>query len=177
MILQNFTFDLVDKSYQLKIKETLTIKPDNLKVYVTSRAGREQLSVSLAGKAVNVPPKPQEAPAIVSGASRPATIAYGSNSGTCEALSYRIAVDLGKAGHFLCKVKTLDALVGDIPRGEPIIIVTGSYDGGPPGNAIGFMKWLTDLEDGTLTGASHVVFGCGMLSCRDCIPSTWETGN
>ncbi|KAJ0415406.1 cytochrome P450 [Aspergillus carlsbadensis] len=162
MILQTFTFELVDKDYQLKLKESLTIKPDNLWVHATPRPGRTPVGTWMS---THAPDPNQGARAGIGGESggfQPATILYGSNSGTCETLAQRLAVEMNSKGNFRCLVQAMDDFEGQKPpKGQPLIIITGSYDGTPPDNARRFVAWLQALEGDELEGVCYAVFGCG----------------
>ncbi|PYI30059.1 cytochrome P450 [Aspergillus indologenus CBS 114.80] len=162
LCLQNFSMSLVDKDYDLQLKETLTIKPDNLWAHATPRPGREILKSSLLA-ASTVPPSSEAfAARTASEASIPATILYGSNSGTCEALAHRLGSILNSKKPLRCQVKDMDASIKDeLPKSEPVIIITGSYDGRPPANAAQFVDWLTGIEGEVLQGITYAVFGCG----------------
>ncbi|CAG7922629.1 unnamed protein product [Penicillium olsonii] len=163
MILQRFDFDLVDKSYTLKIKETLTMKPENLNVYATPRNGHEKWMSSFSEKAH--PPVSigtvQNGIQTQLGSFKPATILYGSNSGTCEALAHRLATHLASRNALRSQVKPLDDSVGRLPRNEPVIIVACSYDGSPPMNAVKFLEWLENGKENSLDDIRFAVFGTG----------------
>jgi cytochrome P450/NADPH-cytochrome P450 reductase len=59
----------------------------------------------------------------------------------------------------------MDAFEGQwLPKEQPVIIITGSYDGRPPDNARKFVTWLEALEGQELEGVSYAVFGCGKLT-------------
>jgi cytochrome P450/NADPH-cytochrome P450 reductase len=164
MILQMFTFELVDKDYELKIKESLTIKPDNLLVYASPRPSRAPTGTLLSTHAPSTTHQNISSIAEESLGVQPATILYGSNSGTCEALAHRLAVEINGRGTFLCLVQPMDAFEGRrLPKAQPVIIITGSYDGSPPDNAREFVTWLQSLEGKELEGVSYAVFGCGKL--------------
>lgn len=45
MILQSFDVKLDDPSYEIQVKQTLTIKPDNFKIKVTPRHGQTATDV------------------------------------------------------------------------------------------------------------------------------------
>lgn len=45
LMLQRFNFELADPNYTLKIKSTLTIKPDNFKIKARNRPGKSRVSV------------------------------------------------------------------------------------------------------------------------------------
>ncbi|KAE8323142.1 cytochrome P450 [Aspergillus sergii] len=162
LILQSFSLDLVDKDYTLKIKESLTIKPDNLWAYATPRPGQNMLHARLALQTNSAHPERPVSLKHETVESHPATILYGSNSGTCEALAHRLAIEMSSKSRFVCKVQPMDAIEHHrLSRGQPVIIVTGSYDGRPPENAQHFVKWLRSLEGNDLEGIQYAVFGCG----------------
>lgn len=95
------------------------------------------------------------------GKKEPMTVLYGSNSGTCEALARSLARTAGSRGYKV-KVDTLDAAVGKVPKGEPVVMVSSSYEGQPPDNATHFVAWLSSLKDGkALEGVKYAVYGCG----------------
>ncbi|EAW17096.1 bifunctional cytochrome P450/NADPH--P450 reductase [Aspergillus fischeri NRRL 181] len=169
MILQ--TFDLVgnDPSYKLRIKETLTIKPDGFRLRATLRRGqsatglsRRSMSVSadgtsaassthLAGKCKGLEPA----------GGQPVSFFYGSNSGTCKALAHRLASNMMARGFTNQKLAPLDSAVDNLPRDQPVIIVTTTYDGQPTDDAKKFIAWLESGKVPALQGVSYAVFGCG----------------
>lgn len=66
------------------------------------------------------------------------------------------------AGHgFEAKVSEMDSVVGKLPKSQPIVIITASYEGNPPDNAARFVSWLEKLEPTSLSGTQFAVFGCG----------------
>lgn len=169
MLLQNFDFEL-EPNYEMKMHQTLTIKPKNMHMRARLRDGLTPTSLErrLAGLAMSQAAatpsgaKPEAASNGKPGA--PLTILYGSNSGTCEALAQRIATDATAHGFTATKVATLDTVAsGDLPKDQPVLIVTASYEGQPPDNARKFVSWLESLDpkDSPLSGVSYVVFGCG----------------
>ncbi|KAL4885752.1 cytochrome P450 [Aspergillus karnatakaensis] len=163
LVLQNFSFSLVDSSYTLKIKESLTIKPDNLWAYATPRVDRSMLS-TLSLKTPEAQPlqNGSQSTSQTANNSQPALILFGSNSGTCEALAHRLAVGMSRKASFKCQVRRMDDFSDrDLPKEQPVIVVTGSYDGKPPGNAHLFINWLQKLKDKELEGTHFAVFGCG----------------
>ena len=172
MILQRFQLVGPD-DYQLKIKETLTLKPAGLRIKPVlrdrsaagpRRTGRmaepaphteselaHQPATHSHGKAVKLPAH-----------GKPLQVLFGSNMGTAEALAGRI----GKAGEkrgFAVSVEPLDHAVGKLNRDALVVIVTASYNGMPPDNALRFASWLDsgELKVSSLTGLRYAVFGCG----------------
>jgi len=163
MILQRFK--LIDhKRYQLKIKESLTIKPDGLTITLKRRTSADRSAVARpAAVTVAAAPEPA-APASPDrrGHSTPLLVLYGSNLGTAEGLARQIAED-GLAQGFAATVAPLDDYAGRLPREGAVMIATASYNGTPPDNAVQFCDWLRGgaLESGALEGVSYAVFGCG----------------
>ncbi|KAL1848448.1 hypothetical protein Plec18170_008046 [Paecilomyces lecythidis] len=147
LILQKFTFALVDSDYTLRLRESLTIKPDNLWAYAIPRPDRIKLDTRSSFEARSAPLKHSRGRKDEVAKPQAATILYGSNSGTCEALANRLAVEMGNKASFVCEIKPLDSFKDHkLPRYQPVIIITGSYDGRPPENAQGYVDWLRTLE-------------------------------
>lgn len=168
MILQRFT--LVDHTnYKLSIKETLTIKPDNLKIRVRLRSDRDRAAVP-GRLTVSQPPKASAkiadtADVAAAGAPRhetPLLVLYGSNMGTGDELAHRIAEGADQLG-FATTVAPLDDYAGQLPKNGALAIVCASYNGNPPDNARQFCDWLKnpDLGADALTGVRYALFGCG----------------
>ncbi|KAF2736444.1 bifunctional P-450:NADPH-P450 reductase [Polyplosphaeria fusca] len=165
MLLQNFDFRLDDESYKLKIKANLTIKPDDLYVRATLRQGvsATTLQLNLSAPAGGLKETElQRAPTLASRHSdgKPMTILFGSNSGTCQAFAQKLAGDARRYG-FHATTHDLDVGMNALPRNQPVIIVTSSYEGEPPDNARQFVAWLDSIESQSLTGVHYAVFGCG----------------
>lgn len=94
------------------------------------------------------------------GAKKPMSIFYGSNTGTCEALAQTLAN--AASGHgYSAQVAALDSATDSLPRGEPVVVITASYEGEPPDNAAHFMQWLRNLKGSEIEGVQYAVFGCG----------------
>ena len=93
---------------------------------------------------------------------KPMTILYGSNTGTCQSLAQRLSSQARKYG-FRADAKELDAGVGLLPKEQPVVIITASYEGQPPDNAGQFVKWLEmlDCDANEVKDVSFAVFGCG----------------
>ncbi|OTA89350.1 hypothetical protein M434DRAFT_373862 [Hypoxylon sp. CO27-5] len=90
------------------------------------------------------------------------TILYGSNSGTCESMAHRLVLDAASHGYNVSTLDCMDAAMEKLPKDQPIIIITSSYEGQPPDNAAHFISWINNIEYGlALRGLSYAVFGCG----------------
>ena len=129
-------FDLVfdDPGYILRIKQTVTVKPDGffIRAYPRTRSARLYTTPSSA----KLPTQLNHAAAASTFASAsldmsgktPLYILYGSNSGTCESFAQRIASDAPARG-FRPSIGTLDSAAEKIPSQGPVIIITASFEG------------------------------------------------
>lgn len=160
MLLQRFQlFDHM--KYQLKIKESLSIKPDGFKIKVKPRPGRTRSAVvpgaSLASqndnqKATAAARKPKHGTRLA--------VVYGSNLGTTEEFARHIA-QAGDLNGFDTTLADLDTIAGHMPTDGAVIIASASYNGAPPDNAGKFVDWLEKAAPGSAAGVNYTVFGCG----------------
>lgn len=166
MLLQNFNFRFDDPSYQLVIKETLTIKPKDFFMHATLR---EHIDPVHLEKSLHTPSSDQvhemsrgfEKLGVSTKPKKPMTILYGSNAGTCEALAQSLARTASSRG-YTAQVDPLDSAVDKLPKDRPVILISSSYEGQPPDNAAHFVEWLQNLEHSSkLNGVKYAVFGCG----------------
>ncbi|KAK6378889.1 hypothetical protein LTS17_006592 [Exophiala oligosperma] len=168
LVLQNFNLRGDDPSYQLQIKQTLTIKPDNFFIRATLRDGIDPLK--LEKKMYAAPAESNDAAAVQKNhhgavksadAGKPMLVLYGSNSGTCEGLAQSLAGSAGNRG-YSATVKSLDAAVDQLPTKQPVVVITASYEGNPPDNAGVFVEWLQNVpSEEKLKDVQFAVFGCG----------------
>jgi cytochrome P450 / NADPH-cytochrome P450 reductase len=92
MVLQRF--DLVDRAnYQLRIRESLTLKPEGLTIAVRPRAGRTGNTAPRPVAVATTPRSPALAVAPVDRHGTPLLVLFGSNLGASEDLATRIARD------------------------------------------------------------------------------------
>lgn len=157
LVLKYFNLELVDPSYDLRLKETLTIKPEDLKIRVRSR---RSIPITLSGKSEPVTSRASEPAADITSHKKdlkPMAVLFGSNSGSCESFARTIAAEAPIYGYH-ANVKTLDSSVGNIPTDCPVIIVTASYEGKPCENAKQFVAYL---ESKPSLPISYAVFGAG----------------
>ncbi|MEJ1171983.1 bifunctional cytochrome P450/NADPH--P450 reductase [Variovorax sp. CCNWLW235] len=160
MILQRF--NLVDHTgYKLKIKEALTIKPENFKIKALLRdpASRARGNGEAAAAA---PDAPAKAAARKPQSARHGTsllVLQGSNLGTAEDLARQLA-EAGELRGFSTQVASLDDYAERLPANGAVAIVCASYNGVAPDNAAEFHRWL-DKADDALNGVRFSVFGCG----------------
>lgn len=112
-----------------------------------------------AGMDEHVDKRSKPVTAIVGGTKKPLTVLYGSNSGTCEGLS-QVLAGAAAAHGFTASVHTMDAGVNKWSVDEPLVVITSSYEGQPPDNAVNFVDWVKSGQE-TVTGLKYAVFGCG----------------
>ena len=137
MILQRF--DLIDPHrYQLKLKETLTVKPEGFRIKARLRADRPQASPSApAAAAVAAPPPPVARPTH----NTPLLVLYGSNLGTAEEYAHRLA-ETAEINGFVTTLGALDDHIEPPPKQGGLVIFCASYNGAPPDNASKYVEWL-----------------------------------
>ncbi|MGW0804506.1 bifunctional cytochrome P450/NADPH--P450 reductase [Nonomuraea sp. NPDC002799] len=147
MILRRFALSDPD-AYRMKIKQTLTLKPDGFTLRVRERRAHER-TVAVAEAA----PEREQQDLAVTGV--PLTVAYGSNLGTSADIAERLAERAGRAG-FATTLTTLDDLRP--PAEGLLVVVASSYNGKAPDNAQRFDA-LETLPD--LSAVRLAVLGCG----------------
>ncbi|KAJ7187242.1 fatty acid hydroxylase [Mycena filopes] len=165
-IIQKFDLSFVDPSYTLEIKQTLTVKPKDLRIHASVRTTPVQLraspsSVLMANR--DLEPKPKKTTGAALDAGIPFYVLYGSNTGTSEAFALRIASEAPSYDRpgFRPSVGTLDSALGKVPKDGPVIIITASFEGEPADNAARFIDWLRNIDGNELEGCRFAVFGCG----------------
>ena len=159
MILQRFQlFD--HKNYTLKIKESLSIKPDGFTIKVRPRPGRIR-SVLVPGAAAETG---EMRPAMLASKrpshGTPLLVLYGSNLGATEEIARDIAQSAELNG-FETTLAPLDDFAGRLPKEGAVVIASASYNGAPPDNAVRFVKWLGEAGPDAAKGVRYAVFGCG----------------
>ncbi len=163
MILKQFELDDYD-NYQLDVQQTLTLKPGNFHIRVKRRSNAPIFDKR---NSLNTPIEYAENPkteshSIVQGAKDiPLLLLYGSRLGMAENTARNLA-NTAKGYGFLCEVGTLDDSVHNLPKKGVVLIVTSTYNGKPPHNAVQFVEWLKEQKnDRDLKGVKFAVLGCG----------------
>ena len=153
MMLQRFEFDF-DGPYTYDFKETLTIKPADLKIVTRKRRTIDRSDpVDRRGSSVT--------PAAASNADgTPLLVLYGSNTGSAEGFARMVAGDATDRG-WRATVAPLDDYENHLPVDGGVLIVSASYNGTPPDNAAKFVSWLESAEPGSLNGVRYAVMGVG----------------
>ncbi|KAJ3570152.1 hypothetical protein NPX13_g5828 [Xylaria arbuscula] len=165
LLLQRFQISMVDPSYTLRIKSTLTIKPDGFKIKAVRRPGKSMM-VGISGDSQTEIEKSQgeheaadKAPD-GSQTGQSLLILYGSNAGTCKYLAEDLDMAAKNRG-FKPIVKTMDEGTEQLSKDIPVVIITPSYEGQPADNARKFVAWLEVGKPENLKGVQYAVFGSG----------------
>ena len=130
-IFQRFDLVMDDPSYQLREKQTVTLKPDGfyIRAYPRNRKARLYTTPSPAKLLQgNTKQKPTLAALVDTANSQPLYVLYGSNSGTSESFAQRVASDAPAHG-FRPSIGTLDSAAENIPSNGPVVIITASFEG------------------------------------------------
>ncbi|KAI0629781.1 fatty acid hydroxylase [Trametes polyzona] len=168
-VLQRFDLVMHDPTYELELKQTLTIKPHNFYIHALPRKNKPRLfalpssSAGLRDTAQTAPAqKPAPSATVSADAAKlqPLYVLYGSNTGNSESFAQRLASDAPAHG-FKASIGTLDSASAHLPKDGPLVIVTASYEGQPADNAAHFVEWLTNVEGDAFAGIKYAVFGCG----------------
>ena len=159
MLMQRFEF--VDHAnYQLKIKESLTLKPDgsddhdpppqrtDLGLGAAAGGGRRQAADPGAGRRAGRPPRHAAAGALRLQPRRVGGPRHADRAATRPTGATRPAPP------------ALDDAVGELPTEGAVVVVTSSYNGQPPDNAGRFCTWVDDAAS-SAAGVRYTVFGCG----------------
>ncbi|MGG3471488.1 cytochrome P450 [Neobacillus pocheonensis] len=157
MILQHFEL-IDDTNYQLKVKQTLTLKPDmfRLRVKARDKKVKSPFESQLRSKYDH-----QVQPVTISGVNnRTLHVLYGSNLGVAERIAKELAQTASSYG-VESKAAELNDYVGNLPTNGAVIIVTSSYNGNPTKNARKFVQWLEQADSASLKGVQYAVLGCG----------------
>jgi cytochrome P450 / NADPH-cytochrome P450 reductase len=155
MVLQRFR--LIDhENYQLRIKETLTIKPDDFIIKVKRREGAPVAS-----------PVNARQPAISHedesfGHNHHDTsmlILYGSNMGLSQGLANELMNSAIQRG-FRAEVSSMDDWHKPLNSCRVLVAICSTYNGAPPDNA---KKFFHRIHNGAtaMSGTRFAVFGCG----------------
>ncbi|ONI91102.1 reductase [Saccharothrix sp. ALI-22-I] len=153
-------YRLIDHTnYQLKIKQSLTLKPDDFTLRLARRTSAERrLPAATASSA-----EPTTAAAAVArrAVGTALTLLHGSNLGTCTGIAGDLATDGDERG-FTTTVAPLNDVAGKLGAdGAPVVIVAASYNGRPTDDAARFLAWTEELEPGSLAGLPYAVLGVG----------------
>lgn len=145
--------------YQLAIKQTLTIKPENFRLKLiprtpADRRPQQRPRSSLAATASGNDTKRATPQPVAS-----LQILYGSSLGVSREIAHQIACAASEFG-MASTVVRLEAAIGQLRSESPVIVVTSTYNGQPTDDAADFVSWLNDPSS-TLDNVSYAVVGVG----------------
>ncbi|MFB9710747.1 bifunctional cytochrome P450/NADPH--P450 reductase [Streptosporangium nondiastaticum] len=153
MVLQRLAVSDPDV-YRMRIKQTLTLKPDDFTIGVRERRPYERGTAGAAAEAGHDAAEVAET-ALAVGSGTALTVAYGSNLGSSADIAERLADRAARSG-FATTLTTLDSLVP--PAEGVLVVVTSTYNGKAPDNAQRFDA-LDDLP--RMDGVRLALLGCG----------------
>ena len=158
MLLQRFAIS-DPHGYRLRIKETLSIKPDDFRMRVRQRGDHERLQLGAAETPVETTPV-----AAVSGTGQRFAVLYGSSLGTAREIAEEIAARAQVDG-FDTVVRSMDESLttGNVPEDRVLVIVTATYNGRAPDSAVASERALDggQFDGADWTGARFAVLGVG----------------
>jgi cytochrome P450/NADPH-cytochrome P450 reductase len=158
MALQRFKF--VDHTnYQLKVKEALTLKPDDFRLRLKKRSAEDRNLTPQKTPELAEPIQNTSTTQLTSDHGTPLLVLHGSNMGTAQQIAARLAEE-GESVGFVVKTGSLDEYTDNLPRDGVTLFVTASYNGTPTDDAKKFMDWLTSTEQ-DLSHVRYGVFGVG----------------
>ncbi|HNI43296.1 MAG TPA: cytochrome P450, partial [Chitinophagales bacterium] len=96
MVLQRFDLSLANPNYELKVKETLTLKPDDFFIKVKRRD--IVINTSHQGNA-NKSKTVEQIQQTTNSHHTPLLVLFGSNSGSCQDFAYKISTDATAQGY------------------------------------------------------------------------------
>ena len=145
-------------NYRLRIKETLSIKPDDFHMRIRLRQPHERIA------AAPVEVVQDTAVASVTGTGQAFAVLYGSSLGTARDIAEEIA-ERARVDGFDVVTRSMDDSFkgGAKPQDKVVVIVTATYNGRAPDTAIEVERALDAglFDDADWSGARYAVLGIG----------------
>nr|WP_315593002.1 cytochrome P450 [uncultured Cupriavidus sp.] len=162
LMLRNFAFhDPYD--YQFRLKETLTIKPDNLLLRARRRRAHERIAASAPAQTVS-----DTVQAEVRGNGQAMTVLCASSLGTARELAEQIHGGAVAAG-FDATLADLDDVVDALPTTGLVVAVAATYNGRAPDSG---RRFEAMLDAGATPGYRADGLRLALLGCGN---SQWAT--
>ncbi|KAI3594175.1 NADPH-cytochrome P450 reductase [Cupriavidus sp. U2] len=162
LMLRNFAFhDPYD--YQFRLKETLTIKPDNFVLRARRRRPHERIAVQAAAEVVA-----DAAQADVRGNGQAMTVLCASSLGTARELAEQIHGGALAAG-FEATLADLDDVAHALPTSGLLVVVAATYNGRAPDSG---RRFEAMLDAGGASGYRAEGLRLALLGCGN---SQWAT--
>ena len=130
MLLQKFAVS-DRRDYALRIKETLSIKPDDFTMRIDRRAAHTRITAFAPEAPVNDNPQVLQA----AGAGRRLSVLWGSSLGTARDIAEEIA-ERAEADGFEVRVRGIDESLGILPEDRVVVVVTATYNGKAPDSSV-----------------------------------------
>lgn len=131
MLLQKFAIS-DRRDYALRIKETLSIKPDDFTMRIDARPAHARIAPApIAASSANDNPEQLQA----AGAGKRLSVIWGSSLGTARDIAEEIA-ERAEADGFEVRVRSMDDALGTIPDERIVVAVTATYNGKAPDSAV-----------------------------------------
>ncbi|HEX8383862.1 MAG TPA: cytochrome P450 [Sphingomonas sp.] len=145
--------------YRLRIKETLTIKPDAFFMRVRTRQPHERLRLGVSEAVVE-----EASVAAVAGTGRRFAVLYGTSLGTARDIAEELA-ERARVDGFEVVVRSMDDALrgGAEPEDKVIVVVTATYNGRAPDSAVEVERAIDAgaFEGADWSGARFAVLGVG----------------
>jgi len=156
LILRNFALH-DPHDYQFRLKETLTIKPDQFVLRARRRRPHERLVTHAAVQAAG-----RAAQADIRGNGQTMTVLCASSLGTARELAEQIHAGAVAAG-FDASLADLDDMVGALPGSGLVVVVAATYNGRAPDSGRRFEAMLDagDAAGYRADGLRIAMLGCG----------------
>ncbi|OBZ67672.1 hypothetical protein A0H81_12453 [Grifola frondosa] len=172
-IIQKFDIVPHDPSYELELKQTLTIKPKDFFIHAIPRK-RESVPLVMPTSELlqahhGMKEHTTRPPVSDAEPKQPLYVLYGSNTGTSQTFAQRIASDAPSYGRCQTSMALRDAFL-DIYRLQGYngdagfrygASTYGRSCGEPADNAAHFVEWIRNLKGNEFANISYSVFGCG----------------
>ena len=146
-------------NYKLRIKETLSIKPDDFHMRIRLRQPHDRIAAAPIAE-----PQPPTTVASVAGTGQAFAVLYGSSLGTARDIAEEIA-ERARVDGFDVVVRSLDESLkgGATPQDKVVVIVTATYNGRAPDTAVEVERALDAgaFEGADWSGARYAVLGVG----------------
>ncbi|KAM3589005.1 hypothetical protein VKS41_001432 [Umbelopsis sp. WA50703] len=206
MMLSKFNFSMEDPDQKIGYEIVVATKPVGLMVKVSPAQLPQRTEETVVTQRRESKAEPQEGLKPAEFPLPPVTFLYGTQTNTSEEYAKKLSGQAKEFGFKNIKVDDLDnwkLLKGgelaklnkdqtapssgdDVKVSELVVVVTATYNGYPPDNAMEFAKWLskkTESQDSTKTneleGVLYAVFGCGnrdWSSTFQKFPTSVDTG-
>lgn len=161
MLLQKFAIS--DRhDYALRIKETLSIKPDDFTMRIDVRPAHTRIAPPVGAETAA---EPEDGSAHAAGAGRRLSVIWGSSLGTAREIAEQIG-ERAEADGFEVRVRAMDEALGTIPDERIVIAVTATYNGKAPDSAIKAEQALDGgmFDDARWATTRFAVLGVGSSS-------------